>query len=320
MNILSIDGGGIKGLYSAAFLAGLENKFGKETYDCFDLVAGTSTGGILALAIAARIPVKDIVEFYKQWGPRIFRTRFNILRNLLFSKYSNKELIKALQSIFGNTRIKDIYSQDKRISVCIPSIDVIQGTPTVFKTPHNSRLSRDNEQYLWEIALATSSAPTFFPLAKIRIPQSSAWKLFVDGGLWANNPSLVAITEALTYHKQTLENIYMLSLGNIESTTSLSSNTYLNKGFVLWQADIVGITMDTQSIAVHNQIQLLFSSKGLSDHYIRIQHKPNKRQNSLKKLDVATFSNLNDLEALGRSRAESESRNNIVKKFFSKEV
>lgn len=317
MNILSIDGGGIKGLYSAAFLAGLENKFGKETHNCFDLVAGTSTGGILALAIAARIPVKDIVEFYKEWGPRIFRTRFNIFRNLLFSKYSNKELIKALQNIFGNTRIKDIYSQDKCVSICIPSIDVIQGTPTVFKTPHDIQLSRDNEQYLWEIALATSSAPTYFPVAKIRIPRSSAWKLFVDGGLWANNPSLVAITEALTYQKQTIENIYMLSLGNIESTTSLSSNTYLNKGFVLWQADIVGITMDTQSIAVHNQIQLLFGSKGLSDHYIRIQHKPNKHQNSLRKLDFATPSNLNDLEALGRNKAESESRNNVIKKFFS---
>lgn len=317
MNILSIDGGGIKGLYSAAFLAGLENKFGKETHNCFDLVAGTSTGGILALAIATRIPVKDIVEFYKEWGPRIFRTRFNVLRNLIFSKYSNKELIKALQNIFGNTRIKDIYSQDKSVSVCIPSIDVIQGTPTVFKTPHNSQLSRDNEQYLWEIALATSSAPTFFPVAKIRIPRSSAWKLFVDGGLWANNPSLVAITEALTYQKQTLEDIYMLSLGNIESTTSLSSNTYLNKGFILWQADIVGITMDTQSIAVHNQIQLLFGSKGLSDHYIRVQHKPNKHQNRLRKLDFATPSNLNDLEALGRNKAESESRNNVIKKFFS---
>lgn len=317
MNILSIDGGGIKGLYSAAFLAGLENKFGKETHNCFDLVAGTSTGGILALAIAARIPVKDIVEFYKEWGPRIFRTRFNIFRNLLFSKYSNKELIKALQNIFGNTRIKDIYSQDKCVSICIPSIDVIQGTPTVFKTPHDIQLSRDNEQYLWEIALATSSAPTYFPVAKIRIPRSSAWKLFVDGGLWANNPSLVAITEALTYQKQTIENIYMLSLGNIESTTSLSSNTYLNKGFVLWRADIVGITMDTQSIAVHNQIQLLFGSKGLSDHYIRIQHKPNKHQNSLRKLDFATPSNLNDLEALGRNKAESESRNNVIKKFFS---
>jgi len=317
MNILSIDGGGIKGLYSAAFLAGLENKFGKETHNCFDLVAGTSTGGILALAIAARIPVKDIVEFYKEWGPRIFRTRFNIFRNLLFSKYSNKELIKALQNIFGNTRIKDIYSQDKCVSICIPSIDVTQGTPTVFKTPHDIQLSSDNERYLWEIALATSSAPTYFPVAKIRIPQSSAWKLFVDGGLWANNPSLVAITEALTYQKQTLENIYMLSLGNIESTTSLSSNTYLNKGFVLWRADIVGITMDTQSIAVHNQIQLLFGSKGLFDHYIRIQHKPNRHQNSLRKLDFATPSNLNDLEALGRNKAESESRNNKVKKFFS---
>jgi len=204
MNILSIDGGGIKGLYSAAFLAGLENRFGKESYHCFDLIAGTSTGGILALAIAAKLPALDIVEFYKEWGTRIFHTNFSITRNLFRASYSNKPLIKALKEVFKDLKIKDVYTHDKDIALCIPAIDIIQGTPIVFKTPHHPELSRDNEQYLWEIALATSSAPTIFPVANIRQPGANVEKLYIDGGLWANNPSMVALTEALTYKNQSI--------------------------------------------------------------------------------------------------------------------
>ena len=111
MKILSIDGGGLKGLYSAAFLAGLEGRFRKSIVDCFDLVAGTSTGGILALAIAARMPTQTIVDFYRQWGPKIFHPKLKamyVLRSLLFSRYPDKELKNALQTVFGDRKIIDI--------------------------------------------------------------------------------------------------------------------------------------------------------------------------------------------------------------------
>lgn len=315
MNLLSIDGGGIKGLYAAAFLAGLEKISKKNTAECFNLIAGTSTGGILALAIAAKISAKAMVDFYKEWGPKIFQARLKGLKNLIFSKYSNQHFKEALQTVFGDMKISDIYSKDDDLALCIASIDAIQGTPIVFKTPHDSRLSRDDDLYLWEIALATSAAPTFFPITKIQSRDSSAWKLYVDGGLWANNPSLVALIEALTYRKQVIDDIYILSLGNIASLTSLKSSTFLRKGIIPWSVDFIRMTMDTQSLAIHNQVKLLFETQGLEDHYTRIEHTVIGNK-SLQKLDCVNLSNLNDLETLGTSRAYTESNNTKVKHFY----
>jgi len=316
MNLLSIDGGGIKGLYTAAFLAGMEKIFKKQTAECFDLITGTSTGGILALAIAARINAKTMVDFYKHWGPKIFQTRFRVLKTLILSRYSNCQLIGALQTVFGDLKISDIYSKNGDPAVCIASIDAIQGTPIVFKTPHDPQLTRDNDLFLWEVALASSAAPAFFPIAKIHSRESSAWKLYLDGGLWANNPSLIALTEALTYKKQAIDDIYMFSLGNIASVTSFKSNAFLSRGIAQWNVDIIKMTMNTQSTAIHNQVKLLFEAQGLKDHYTRIEHKaPNNK--SIQKLDCANMSNLNDLESLGNSRAYIESNNSSIKHYYA---
>ena len=226
--VLSIDGGGIKGLYSAAFLACLEKRFSKQMADCFQLIAGTSTGGILALAIAARIPAQKIVDFYKKWGTQIFIPQFKsfqFLKKIKYSKYSEEVLRLAVQSVFEKRRIKDIYKTEKPVALCIPCINAITGSPWVFKTPHNEKLGRDNDYYLWEVAMATSAAPIYFPLARINIPSSTASNLFIDGGLWANNPSEVALTEALTYLNAKLDDIYLYSLGNIRSNTTFRSDT-----------------------------------------------------------------------------------------------
>ncbi len=317
MNLLSIDGGGIKGLYSAAFLAGLEHIYKKKTVECFDLVAGTSTGGIIALAIAAKISVKTIVSFFKDWGPKIFKSRLKGPKTLILSKYSNQCLTEALQDVFGNIKISDIYSKDDDLAVCIASIDAILGTPIVFKTPHDPGFSRDNDLFLWEVALATSASPTFFPIAKLDSRQSSSWKLYVDGGLWANNPGFIALTEALTYKKQVIKNIFMLSLGNITSTTTLKSNTFLQKGIAQWSVDFIKMTMNTQSIAIHNQVKLLFEKQGLRDHYTRIEHTASNNS-SLQQLDCANRSNLNDLENLGNNRAYTESNNPSIRHFYAK--
>jgi uncharacterized protein len=311
MKILSIDGGGIKGLYSAAFLADLEQRFNKRIADCFDLIAGTSTGGILALALAARIPAQEIVDFYKNWGPKIFPQRFKFLRtirSLFVSKYNNIFLSEAVKEVFKEVKIKDIYENQNPCALCITSINAITGLPYVFKTPHNPHLIRDNDHYLWELALATSAAPTYFPIVKIRNPLSkSSFNLFVDGGLWANNPSMVALTEALTYKSERMNDIYLLSLGNVKSASSFNSNSILSKGIFLWKQDIIGLTFETQSLAIHNQINLLFNSMELGRQYIRIEEPLlSKSHKCLAKMDCANHVNLNDLEVLGRNRANYE--------------
>lgn len=323
MKILSIDGGGIKGLFGAAFLAGLEDRFERQVSDCFDLIAGTSTGGILALALAARIPAKRIVTFYREWGPLIFPPRFStyrLLKSLFVAKYSNKILEKAFKEVFQDLRIGDIYEGAKPVALCIPSINALTGIPRVFKTAHHPNLVGDNDYFLWQIALATSAAPTFFPLAKVQIPNSDSADIFVDGGLWANNPSLVAITEALTYAKAKIEDIRILSVGNIKSGTTFKSSTLSSKGALLWREKVVSLTLEAQSFAAHQQLRLLFKSFNLSSRYMRIEQEiTSKAHRCLKELDCATMANLNDLEAYGRCKSNFEGvKEDIIELFMER--
>lgn len=320
MKILSIDGGGIKGLFSAAFLAGLEERFDRRIADSFDLIAGTSTGGILALALAARIPAREIVDFYRLWGPKIFPPmgrRLRLLRSLVTAKFSNKTLEEALKNVFGERRIIDVYGADNPVALCIPVINAVTGAPFVFKTPHDQKLVRDNEYKLWQVALATSAAPIFFPMARITIPNSNASNLFVDGGLWANNPTLVALTEALTYARTSMANIRILSVGNIRSSTTFKSDTFLSKGILLWREKVVSMTLESQSFSIHHQVRLLFNSLNLPSNYLRIEQEvPSDVHKCLKELDCATPVNLNDLEAFGHSKSNFEGVRDEIVSFF----
>ena len=193
--ILCIDGGGIKGVYSAQVLAELEDAFKSSTSAHFDLICGTSTGGIIALGVAAGIPMKDVVQFYFDNGPKIFSQRwkigklgewlFTLKQAIVRSKYSDKSLKKALEAVFGTKKIGS--SQNL---LCIPAYNITTSSPRLFKKDYR-HLNQDDEKTFVEVALATSAAPTYFPVQEIDSVQ------YVDGGLYANNPVLVGITEAV---------------------------------------------------------------------------------------------------------------------------
>lgn len=193
--ILCIDGGGIKGIFSAQVLAEFEEAFGSLTSEHFDLVCGTSTGGIIALGVAAGIPMKDVVKFYIENGPRIFAHKKKlwgylewpmILKQALaWSKYSDKELRKALKNVFKDKTI----GQSQNL-LCIPAFNITSSTPRIFKKDYG-HLNQDDSKTFVEVALATSAAPTYFPIQEIDHVQ------YVDGGIYANNPVLVALTEAV---------------------------------------------------------------------------------------------------------------------------
>ena len=170
--ILCIDGGGIKGLYSAQVLAELESAYNVRLSDYFDLICGTSTGGIIALGVSASIEMGKIVEFYKECGPRIFRSNWKrcgkfgnfmlgIRQAIIRSKYSQKHLRKALEDVFGQKTI----SESKNL-LCIPAYNLTDGRPRIFKRDYG-RLNKDNDKTYVDVALATSAAPTYFPIHKI---------------------------------------------------------------------------------------------------------------------------------------------------------
>jgi hypothetical protein len=213
--ILSLDGGGICGAFVAGFLAGVEEEIGQPVGQYFDLIAGTSTGGIIAAALAFREPALRLEEFYRDRGPLIFERRKVVLSTwlkrrlrsvgflvermarcfgaeldcdyLLKTKYENGLLRDALTKVFGNKRLGEAKSR-----LVIPSIDLVHGQTKVFKTKHLPHLNLDHRMPVVDVLMATTAAPTFFPHAEIQ--DGSA---YVDGGLWANNPTMVGIVESM---------------------------------------------------------------------------------------------------------------------------
>jgi patatin-like phospholipase/acyl hydrolase len=213
--ILSIDGGGIKGLYSSTVLEHLEQRFGPIS-EYFDLLCGTSTGGLIALCLALKIPAREISGIYEKHGLKIFprRTRLGgILRQTAwYGKYDDKPLKEVLDGVLGKHTVADLDNL-----VCIPSYSFTDARPWVFKRDHG-KMDRDNKALLVDVALATSAAPTYFPLCEIPYYDN---KQFIDGGVWANNPSLVGVIEALTYFvgkEKAFSSVELLSISSLSNT------------------------------------------------------------------------------------------------------
>ncbi|MCA9191102.1 MAG: patatin-like phospholipase family protein [Planctomycetales bacterium] len=250
--ILSLDGGGIKGLFSAALLAKIEDSLGGiSIVDHFDLITGTSTGGIIALGLAAGMRPREIVQFYVMEGPSIFRkTRFWTGAKAWFSsKYPQEPLKKALEKCFQDRVLSD---STKRL--VIPSYNLAKDEVYVFKTPHHKRLTTDGKVSMWKVALATSAAPTYFPCCN----HVDNMRL-VDGGLWANNPTMVGIVEAVSLLGIPLESISTFSLGTTNSIAQ-KSRSLDRGGFIQWRSKGIDAALRGQSHGVQGQAQLLLTT------------------------------------------------------------
>ena len=206
LQILSLDGGGLKGLFSAAVLAEIESDHRVRIADHFDLVVGTSTGGLIALAIGAGLSPTDIVRFYVERGPAIFGPgQRRKLRQAVRSKHADGPLRRALTDVFGGRLLGESSSR-----LVIPAYSLDEDDVYLFKTPHHPRFHRDGRETMVDVALATTAAPTYFPTARLRHHR------LVDGGVWANNPVLVGVVEALTVLDAAPEDCAVLSLGTTD--------------------------------------------------------------------------------------------------------
>ena len=150
--ILAIDGGGIKGVFPASFLSSVEDTIGDKVSNYFDLIVGTSTGGIIALGLGMGMPSSEILSFYKELGPNIFRKKpFNAIRRLFSSKYNQAPLRSALESKFKAFKLGE---SSKRL--VIPSLNLETGSVHLYKTAHHPRLEMDYKESVVSIALATA--------------------------------------------------------------------------------------------------------------------------------------------------------------------
>jgi patatin-like phospholipase/acyl hydrolase len=246
--ILSLDGGGIKGLFSAAVLAHLEEDLNTRIVDHFDLIVGTSTGGIIALGLGCGLTPSELVKFYVTKGPQIFaKGLMTSVKQLVRPKYSSLALEKAIKECVGDATLGD---SKKRL--VIPAYNVGKDDVYLFKTPHHERLTRDYKVPVWKVALATSAAPTYFPafvgVDNVRL---------IDGGVWANNPMVVGIAEAVSLLEQPIQNIHVLSLGTTSDV--VHRPTRLDSGGIWpWCSHGVDVILRGQSRgAVAQAIHLL---------------------------------------------------------------
>jgi hypothetical protein len=295
--ILTIDGGGIKGVFPASFLASIEEEIDGNISEYFDLIVGTSTGGIIALALGLGIPAKEILEFYEKNGPKIFKGNrlINFFKKFVLTKYTSKELKNALDSMFGSIKLGE--SKNRLV---IPSFNLDTGEVYVYKTAHHARFLKDYKELAVHVALATSAAPTFFPAH-----YTSSGIPLVDGGLWANNPMGVATVEAIGVLEWPKDSIKILSIG----CTTEAFKTQHGGGQISWVPKIADIFMASQSSSSKGTAQLLIGDENV------------KRVDPIVptgKFGLDTIKKIKSLKALGNSEARKEFKN--ISEFFCNKV
>jgi predicted acylesterase/phospholipase RssA len=256
--ILSIDGGGICGILPASVLAELETRFlGKGSVaEHFDMVAGTSTGGIIALGLAHGLTGRAIQTFYVERGPLIFPESnafgrlIRMFRQYGRYVYDSAVLEEELLRIFGDTPFGDA-----TIRLCIPSFEGTHGEPWIYKTPHHPDYQKDRVERMVRVGLATSAAPTYFKA----MPNNGY--IMVDGGLWANNPIMNAVTDALTCFDIERSQVRVLSLGCGETSFKVDP-ARATGGFFHWRYAIKA-AMRAQSLNALGQSYLLLGKENV---------------------------------------------------------
>ena len=318
--ILSIDGGGIKGLYSARILQHLEEVHGGSLSDYFDLICGTSTGGLIALGLSLKKPASDIANVYEKKGKKIFpRWRrlmgTGMLRQTVFwGKYRNKALKKALIELFKETKIGESNNL-----LCIPTYSITDARNIVIKWDHpEGKLTRDNKISYVEAGLATSAAPTYFPLAEI---SELKGKQFIDGGVWSNNPCIVGLTEALQYFVgagKEYDEIHILSISSLNHIGGTKTRKRRHRSFLGWKDELFNIILRGQSDYTDFFMKQLSKSAAIVPiKYVRIPSEDlSAEQAPCVQLDNASRGTIELIANKGKDRGLLAAKDDEIAQFF----
>lgn len=300
--ILCLSGGGYLGLYSARILMELEKALGgRELHTCFDLVAGTSVGGIIALGIAAGVPASRIASAFEERGEAIFSTRpapksalalfYDIGRTIRGPKYTGKALRQTITELLGELTLGDLHRP-----CLIPAVNLTKGGPQIFKTPHHAAFSRDLHVKAVDVAMATSAAPTFFPIVLI------GDELFADGGLFANSPDSVALHEAEHFLEVERKRVRMLSIGTTTSKFSFSHSAGTDLGLFGWAK---GQRLIQAMLASQQQMTEFTLRHRLGNRYLRLDTTQSPEQVRDLALDVAHIDARRTIGGLAESTIRS---------------
>lgn len=273
--ILSIDGGGIKGVFPAYYLTLVEQELAKRSdgktkiKDHFHLITGTSTGGIIALALSFGIPAEEIYKLYLENAEKIFGNKRKFFWGQIVNSAHERDFLESLV----RNKFKEYFNgEDPRLKDClthvaIPIYDLIKGNPSVLKSPYHNNFKRDLHIPAYKVAMATSAAPTYFnPYSSEYLDLDGLERPFknkVDGGVMANNPTVVGIMEALKAFNKNLKDLEILSLGTGYKKFTEGDSNRKKWGLYYWMKKdgrkrLIELFMQSQSQLVENYISLLY--------------------------------------------------------------
>ena len=294
VRVLSLAGGGFLGLYTAVVLAGLEARVGEPLGRRFDLIAGTSIGGLLALALAYEVPMARLVRLFLDHGPAVFSSRalpsgtvsrlVDLGRSVLGPKYSGVRLRRALVAEFGDRRLDAALHR-----VVVPAVDIGSCSTKIFKTPHAAAPEGDADALVVDVAMATCAAPGYFP--SVRIGE----RVYADGGLFAVAPDQVALHELEHFMGVTPARVSMLSVGTATARYRPAQGVHEDTGAVGWLAD--GRLVLTLISVQQQHVQSMLEDR-LGDRYLRLD--ADWPADAALGIDVATPGAAQALQALAR--------------------
>jgi patatin-like phospholipase/acyl hydrolase len=268
LRILSIDGGGIRGIIAAKVLARIEQLTKSKIADLFDVIAGTSTGGILALGLTCpgddkkpKHTAQDLLDLYVNRGAAIFtKPLMPAAEKIFWPEYSPVHLEKALADYLGEARLKDAVTR-----VTVTAYETERRRPFFFRSSKAAENPAEYDYLMRDVARATSAAPTYFPTHKIDTTPPDRYAL-VDGGVFANNPGMCAYVDALKEVPST-DDVVMVSLGTGSLTRPLKYEDIKSWGEARWVQPLIGVMMDGVSAATdYHLAQILGGS-----NYFRLQ-------------------------------------------------
>lgn len=299
--ILSIDGGGIRGIFPAHILQCIHDRIEIDLFNHFNMFAGTSTGSIIAAGIACGKKPNELVTLYKTHGETIFSETIK--------SYVPKKWKQAKHAAYQNTMLKNLLNMefdeiklgDIKKPLLIPATDIGNGGVHVFKSNYSRDFTRDKNVFLKDAVLASCSAPTFFDPVKVDN------YLLSDGGIWANNPALAAVIDAQYRLGFDLKNIRVLSLGTGQSRTAYGTDKQKEWGLLNgWKGkEFISFLLSLQAQSTQNYLQLMLGKEQL----LRLDF---ESDNPLPMDDVSIIDDL-------ISRADRTFTHNTVelKKFFN---
>lgn len=289
--ILALDGGGIRGIITAQILetveAKIKKRLGKDIRlnQYFDLIAGTSTGSILAAGLAIGKTPTQLKEIYSKSGGKIFNTswlRKNTTKWIYGSKYPNEGLIEVLQNNFGDITLREVY-QKHSAELLILAYDTFHRNTTFFISPCPEQNRWFNDMKLWEICTSSSSAPTFFPPYEFKFMDTDdqgnkVERRFphVDGGLSANCPAMAALSHVMKIKRKKIEDISILSIGTGRTTKPLEHKEMKNWGTLLWGTHVSDVFMGSQIQITTDACEQMVNSAN-PNGYLRLQFELNQR-------------------------------------------